>query len=79
MPPELEQTFRRLVKAAFGTRRKTLPNALFLSPALDLSKEEAIALLSQCDIDPGRRAEELSAREFVRLAEAFAAEPRRDP
>ena len=79
VPPELEQTFRLLVKAAFGTRRKTLSNALSQSPALGLPKEEVIALLSQCDIDPGRRAEELSAREFVRLAEAFAAEPRRDP
>lgn len=79
VPPELEQTFRLLVKAAFGTRRKTLSNALSQSPALDLPKEEAIALLSQCDIDPGRRAEELSAQEFVHLAEAFAAEPRREP
>jgi 16S rRNA (adenine1518-N6/adenine1519-N6)-dimethyltransferase len=79
VPPALEQTFRRLVKAAFGTRRKTLSNALSHSPALDLPKEDAVALLSQCDIDPGLRAEDLSAQEFVRLAEAFAAEPRRDP
>ena len=79
VPPDLDQTFRLLVKAAFGARRKTLSNSLSQSPALDLPKEDAIALLSQCDIDPGRRAEELSAREFVRLAEAFASEPWRDP
>jgi len=77
--PGLEQTFRRIVKAAFGTRRKTLSNALSQSPALGLAKEEAVALLSQCDIDPSRRAEALSAEEFVRLAKAFAAKPRRDP
>ena len=77
--PGLERTFRRIVKAAFGTRRKTLSNALSQSPALGLAKEEAVALLSQCDIDPSRRAEALSAEEFVRLAKAFAAKPRRDP
>ena len=79
VPPELEQTFRRIVKAAFGTRRKTLSNALPQSPALGLSKEEAVALLSQCDIDPSLRAEALSAHEFVRLAKASAARPRSDP
>jgi len=79
VPPELDPTFRRLVKAAFGTRRKMLSNALSHSPALAISKEEAVALLSQCDIDPGRRAEDLSAEEFVGLAEAFAAMPRKGP
>lgn len=78
VPPELDETFRRIVKAAFGTRRKTLSNALSQPPALGLSKEDAVALLSQCDIDPSRRAEALSAQEFVRLAKAFAAMPRRD-
>ncbi len=72
-PPGLEEPFRQVVKAAFGARRKTLSNSLSHSPALGLAKEEALALLSHAEIDAGRRAEGLSAEEFVALANAFAA------
>lgn len=50
--------FRKLVKAAFGTRRKTLRNSLRNIDA-DLSKAE---------IDLGRRAESLTINEFIELS-----------
>jgi 16S rRNA (adenine1518-N6/adenine1519-N6)-dimethyltransferase len=50
--------FRRLVKAAFSTRRKTLKNSL-KNMEVDISKT---------GIDPGRRAETLSVREFIDMS-----------
>jgi 16S rRNA (adenine1518-N6/adenine1519-N6)-dimethyltransferase len=60
-----EALFERLVRAAFAQRRKTLRNAL---AALVGAHE-----LARIGIDPGRRAQELSVEEFVRLANALAA------
>ena len=50
--------FRKLVKAAFGTRRKTLKNAL----------KNLNADLSKAEIDLGRRAENLTINEFIELS-----------
>jgi 16S rRNA (adenine1518-N6/adenine1519-N6)-dimethyltransferase len=57
------ERFERIVKAAFGQRRKTLANALksFGNPA---------ELLHRADIDPRRRAETLDLDDFARLTEA---------
>lgn len=73
LPPGLEDMFRRVVKAAFSMRRKTLVNSLSRARGLRLSKEEAAEVLSQCGIDPRRRAETLSVQEFVLLAKAVQA------
>ena len=58
--------YRRVVKAAFGTRRKTLKNALksggFADPA---------GLLARAEVDAGRRGETLTVAEFVRVAAAL--------
>jgi 16S rRNA (adenine1518-N6/adenine1519-N6)-dimethyltransferase len=56
------ECFRRLVKAAFAQRRKTLRNTL--KEFLDAETMEAHG------IDPGRRAETLSVAEFATLANA---------
>ena len=56
----------RVVKAAFGKRRKTLRNALSQSD-LDLVPSTCEQLLTDAQIDPIRRAESLSVEEFVRL------------
>ena len=64
--------FRRAARAAFATRRKTLINALAHAPELELSKEQAGGLLSECGIDPIRRAETLTQEEFLLLAKAIA-------
>jgi 16S rRNA (adenine1518-N6/adenine1519-N6)-dimethyltransferase len=65
VPVADEAFFRRVVKAAFAQRRKTLRNTLigagFEPPALDRS-------LQQAAIDPRRRGETLTLVEFSRLA-----------
>ena len=61
-----ETFFYRVIKAAFGNRRKTLKNALFASD-LGIEAKHAEAVLEYSDIDPMRRAETLNIEEFVRL------------
>ncbi len=57
--------FFRVVKAGFSNRRKTLLNAI--SAGLQLSKEETGILLTQADIKPATRAQELSLDDWHRL------------
>lgn len=63
-----ESLFFRIVRAAFGKRRKTLENALGSSPDLGWDKEKARRILERAGIDPGRRGETLSIEEFARIA-----------
>ena len=65
--PRAEETatFRAVVKAAFGQRRKTLRNAL--KPLFD-SAASRDAALAAAEIDGGRRGETLSVEEFAALA-----------
>lgn len=62
--------FFRVVKAAFGQRRKTLLNALSAMPDAG-GKERVLQCLNQVAIDPSRRGETLSVEEFAKLAQAF--------
>ena len=62
-----EKLLRRVIKAAFGQRRKTLNNAL---KALNLPKDELDKALQRAGIDAARRGETLSVEEFVRLSNA---------
>lgn len=57
----------QIVKAAFGKRRKTLRNAL-LGGNLGFNDEKISAALERTGIDPKRRAETLSVKEFVTLS-----------
>ena len=66
-----EKLFFRVVKAAFGQRRKTLMNAL---KGGGFSKEAVRDALEQSGIDPTRRGDTVTLEEFGRLADAFAAE-----
>jgi 16S rRNA (adenine1518-N6/adenine1519-N6)-dimethyltransferase len=59
---------RRLVRAAFAQRRKTLGNALGAASARGRAGAENF--LGIHDIDPRRRGETLSVDEFIRLAQA---------
>ncbi len=64
-----EEWFKRVVKACFGYRRKTLVNALKHS---GLSFPDSIeSRMEKIGIDPRRRPETLTTDEFVRLAEAL--------
>jgi 16S rRNA (adenine1518-N6/adenine1519-N6)-dimethyltransferase len=65
-----EELFRRVVKAAFARRRKTIVNSLRSDPSLgphDLLR----GVLEGSGIDPSRRAETLSVDEFARLERGF--------
>jgi 16S rRNA (adenine1518-N6/adenine1519-N6)-dimethyltransferase len=64
---EDEDFFKKLVKASFAQRRKTLLNALRGAP-FPLSKEQIEQALLVAGIDPRRRAETLDLTEFQRLA-----------
>lgn len=67
---EDEKMLRRVIKAAFGQRRKTLNNAL---KALGLPKDELDQALNAAGIDAARRGETLSVEEFVRLSNILSA------
>ncbi len=68
-----EPFFRRLVKASFGNRRKTLWNCLKGQFAAD--DVQLRSTLDHCGIDPGRRGETLSLEEFARLSCALQGNP----
>jgi 16S rRNA (adenine1518-N6/adenine1519-N6)-dimethyltransferase len=57
----------RVIKAAFGNRRKTLKNAL-TAAGLQIDSQIALQALSAAGIDPTRRAETLDSSEFVALS-----------
>jgi len=61
-----EGTFFRVVRAAFGQRRKTLGNAL-TGIVEGMDKNGVSVLLSSLGIDPGRRGETLSFGEYARI------------
>lgn len=65
-----EKLFFRVVKAAFGQRRKTLANAL---RGGGFPKEKVRDAMAKAALDPTRRGETLSLPEFATLADAFAA------
>lgn len=65
---EDEQVFKKVVKASFSQRRKTLKNALRNSLNLNMPFDEVLNALKGCGIDPQRRGETLSLAEFGRLS-----------
>jgi 16S rRNA (adenine1518-N6/adenine1519-N6)-dimethyltransferase len=69
-----EALFRKVVKAAFSMRRKTLTNAL-----RHVASKEILAQAFQvAQIDPVRRGETLSVAEFARIEQALAAQGVKD-
>ena len=78
VPVRDETRFFRIIRAAFGQRRKTLLNALLRAPAsFELGfttddREKAEALLLRAKIDGTRRGETLSLEEFARISDAFS-------
>lgn len=69
--PESRRAFFRVARAGFGTRRKTLTNAL--SIGLDISRDQSRDLLERAGIRPETRAEALSLAEWHRLSAKYAA------
>lgn len=62
-----EKKFFTLVKAAFAQRRKTLVNAL--SNTLSVPKEKILSHLSELNLAPTVRAENLTMEDFVNLSD----------
>lgn len=60
----------RIVRAAFGKRRKMLANALSSSEELGWDRARADEVLTSAGIDPSRRGETLSIAEFAAIADA---------
>lgn len=70
VPVQDEKTFFKVVRAAFGKRRKTLLNALATSD-LGVDKELLKTVLRSCGINPDRRGETLCLAEFARLTDSL--------
>lgn len=64
-----KEDYFKVVKAAFGNRRKTLLNTL--SNNLDFTKDQITTALEEVGIDPKTRAEQLSGKDFERIAKAL--------
>lgn len=60
------EAYKKVVRAAFSSRRKTLANNLM--NCFKLSRTEAEKILSDCDIDVKARGETLTPSQFVRLS-----------
>lgn len=62
-----EDVFRKVVRTAFGQRRKTLANSLAANP-FGMDREAVRGWLDGCGISAQRRAETLTMEEFAALA-----------
>lgn len=62
--------FFRVVRAAFGMRRKTLANALAAGFG-EFSKETVGKIIADCGFDPKIRGETLEIGDFAKIADAF--------
>ena len=69
---EDEAMFRKVVKASFGHRRKTLKNALRNVGFFGLKPGDVEAFLRRAGIDPTRRGETLTLEEFAVLSEVIS-------
>ncbi len=70
-----EPLFRKVVKGAFAHRRKTILNSL-KGAMPDQNPESLLSALSDCGIDPGKRAEVLEMEDFLRLSTELAIDNR---
>lgn len=71
-PLKDEEFFRRLVRAAFAQRRKTLLNNLKSFRKIEMNAAGLAAVLAGLGIDGARRAESLTLAEFAALSNAFS-------
>lgn len=65
-----KEVFFRVVRAAFGMRRKTFANALAAGFG-EFSKEEIAGILASCGFDQKVRGEVLGIGDFAKIADAF--------
>ncbi len=63
-----DKKFFKIVKSAFGQRRKTLMNALSKSPHISLEKSAIEYALATMGLDPTIRGERLTVEQFAELS-----------
>ncbi|MCI1930754.1 MAG: 16S rRNA (adenine(1518)-N(6)/adenine(1519)-N(6))-dimethyltransferase RsmA, partial [Clostridia bacterium] len=61
----------KIIKCAFGQRRKTLLNSLYNQGGFGLSKDELALILKNMDLDSRVRGEELSVEQFAYLSDSI--------
>jgi 16S rRNA (adenine1518-N6/adenine1519-N6)-dimethyltransferase len=61
----------KIIKCAFGQRRKTLVNCLFKANFFGISKEELAKTLEQCGLDKNIRGEVLDLEDYAKVTEAL--------
>mgnify|MGYP001758968672 FL=1 len=64
------KSFMKLVHAAFGMRRKTILNSI--SMGLGVDKQEIEDALVDVNIDPGKRAENLTLEDYIKLEDRLS-------
>lgn len=64
--------FFRIVKAGFSSKRQQIHNSL--AATLRLPKDEVLSILKKSNIDPQKRAEDLSLEEWLKLSKNFSKE-----
>ena len=69
LSPDIEKPFFRVVRAAFGQRRKTLVNALYAVFGDIHSKESITKTVTSCGFDALIRGEMLNINDFATLSE----------
>lgn len=74
VPVPDEAAYFRLVRAAFGQRRKTAANAI--SAGLGLSKAQVTAAMEQAGLPATARPEQLTLEQFAALSRALAQQPK---
>ena len=72
LAPVDEALFFRVVRAAFGQRRKTLVNALYAVFGGAMDKGAVESAVVACGFDPRARGETLGLEEYLRLSAAIA-------
>lgn len=69
---ENEEVFKELVKKAFSARRKKLSNSLQNSGIKGMTKQDIDHIISEVGLSENCRAEELSIKEYVKMANIIA-------
>ena len=68
LTPDEQAVFFRVVRAAFGQRRKTLVNALYAAFGQSVCKEEMVEIVKRCGFNVQVRGETLDVDEFMSVA-----------
>ena len=68
LSPDAEKTLFRVVRAAFGQRRKTLVNALFTAYEKTHKKEDLTRIITSCGFESRIRGEVLNLDDFIKLS-----------